>query len=105
MAKSDFLITETKDDETVNFRISGRVNSKNANELEFKLERTLREEEGKNIVLNMSKVEYLSSTGIRVILKIFRLSKDSGIKFNIEFPSENVRNVLGITALDELLLK
>ena len=92
-------------DDAVCYKIKGRINSINANELEFKLNKTIREEEGKNIILNMSQVEYMSSTGIRVILKIFRQCKEANRKFNIEFPSENVRNVLGITALDELLLK
>jgi anti-anti-sigma factor len=52
----------------------------------------------------MSQVEYLSSIGIRVVLKIFKISKEQGGTFNIEKPSKIVRNVLGMVALEEMLV-
>jgi len=54
--------------------------------------------------VNMSQVEYLSSVGIRVILKIYKQTMETGGKFNIERPSEIVKNVLGMVALKELVI-
>ncbi|MDR0473814.1 MAG: STAS domain-containing protein [Treponema sp.] len=104
MEKDEFTITEKKGIGSVTFIITGRVNTSNAGTLEYKLEKALNEKQT-TIILNMSQVVYLSSTGIRVLLKIYKQAKIAGGKFNIESPSENVKNVLGLTALDELLLK
>ena len=75
----------------------------NAAELERRLQ-TLQYNERTNIILNMFLVEYLCSGGIRVILKAYKTISASGGKFGIEEPSECVKNVLGIVALDEMLI-
>ena len=58
-----------------------------------------------NIIANMTQVSYLSSSGIRVLLSTFKKALKLEGQFRIERPSENVKNVLGIAALDEMLLK
>jgi len=85
------------------FVLKGRVNAASADVLLHRLAAALKEER-KTIVVNMSQVDYLSSVGIRVILKIYRQAAETGGKFNIERPSENVKNVLGMVALKELVL-
>ena len=57
-----------------------------------------------HIVLDMSLVEYLCSTGIRVILKAYKEAKAAGGTLGIAHPSECVRNVLGLVALNEMLI-
>ena len=88
----------------VKFVISGRINSTNAQELENKLKEALNEGH-RQIVLNMLRVDHLSSAGIKAILKAYKDAQSAGGKLGIEGPSENVRNVLGMTALDTLLFK
>ena len=90
--------------ELVKFTIAGRIYSSNADALEKHLEKAL-EEKSFNIILNMEQVDYISSIGIRVILKKYMEVKKAGGKLEIEMPSENVRNVLKITALDEMLIQ
>jgi anti-anti-sigma factor len=104
MKDEDLLITEEKSPGASRFIVKGRVNASSSDVLLFKLEKALKDGQ-KSIVLNMSQVEYLSSIGIRVILKIYKLASEKGGKFKIESPSENVKNVLGMTALQELLVK
>ena len=104
MINEDFTITKEKTHEGIKFIIKGRANTVSAEELQHYLEKAI--EEGQlNIVLNMLRVEYLSSAGIRVILKAYKDVKKAGGKLGIEMPSENVRNVLGQTALDEMLIR
>ena len=100
----NFVITKDKDKTQgiTRFIIQGRVNSNNSPVLQFKLEDALRDGDA-NIVLDMSQVEFLSSDGIRVILKIYKQAEKAGGKFRIEQPSENVRNVLGAVALSEMM--
>ncbi|MCL2129385.1 MAG: STAS domain-containing protein [Treponema sp.] len=90
--------------ESVKFTIIGRIYSSNADIFEKHLEKAL-EEKIYNMVLNMSQVEYISSIGIRVILKKYMEVKKAGGKLEIEMPSEGVMNVLRITALDGMLVQ
>ena len=100
----DFAITQEKNQEGVKLVIQGRMDSNNSVEFERKLAIVL-EDGPVDVVLNMSQVEYLCSTGIRVILKAYKNAKAAGYKFGIEAASDCVRNVLGMVALDEMLIK
>ena len=96
-------ITQDSDDGICRLSVTGRIDSNSANSLLLKLEEALVSGQ-KAIILNMYKVEYLSSTGIRVILKIYKQATEAGGSFNIERPSDIVKNVLGMVALKELLV-
>jgi len=103
--KNDELeIKEDKSPGTSRFILKGSVNAASADALLYTLEDALKEEQ-KTIIVNMFQVEYLSSIGIRVILKIYKQAAEAGAKFNIERPSENVKNVLGMVALKDLLVE
>ena len=104
MKVEEFEITEEKTPEGVKFLIKGRLNAANADELQQKLQ-TAMDNGLKSIVLNMLFVDFLSSAGIRVIIKYYQDIYNAGGIFGIEMPSENVRNVLGMTALDDMLIK
>jgi len=104
MKEEELEITEEKIHGAVKFVLKGRVNAASADSLEYRLENALTEGQ-KNLVVNMSQVEYLSSVGIRVILKIYKKAAEAGGKFSVERPSENVKNVLGMVALKEMLVQ
>ena len=103
MSHEEFEISKEKKADSVKFVISGRINSANSDELQYILEEAVKEG-AKNIVLNMLRVEYMSSAGIRVVINVYKDAKEAGGKLGIEMPSENVRNVLGMIALDEMLI-
>jgi len=98
------IIEEEKSQGAVKYTLKGRVNATNADSLQYKLETAVKEGHV-NILLNMSRIEYLSSIGIRVILKIYKQTAEKGGSFKIERPSENVRNVLGMVALKDMLVQ
>ena len=104
MAGDDLKITEDKtNSDTCRLILEGRITSVTSNDLSFKLFQA--EKKYKHIILNMRKVSYLSSGGIRILIMYFKSIKGSGGSFHVEMPSENVKNVLGMVALDEMLLK
>ena len=103
MNNEDLKITENIRDGICRFFAKGRVDSNTAESLLSKLEDALNNGQ-KIIILNMSQVDYLSSIGIRVILKIYKQVNETGGSFNVEHPSEIVRNVLGMVALKEMLV-
>ena len=105
MKNETFEITKEKNAKTgvTRFTIKGRINSKTSPVLKHKLEDALNYGEI-NIVLNMLQVAYLSSDGIRIILRIFKEAEKLGGSLKIELPSEMVRNVIGMVALNDLLI-
>ena len=102
--ENELIINKDIAAEFVKFTIVGRIYSSNAELLETRLGEALKEKQY-NMVLNLSGVDYISSIGIRVILKKYMEVKKAGGKLEIEMPSESVRNVLKITALDGMLIQ
>jgi len=103
MAENILEITQSIIDGICKMSVKGRIDSNSANELLLNLEKAL-SDGNKNIILNMMGVEYLSSIGIRVILKIYKQATEEGGYFKIENPSEIVKKVLGMVALKEMLV-
>ncbi|MDR1838449.1 MAG: STAS domain-containing protein [Treponema sp.] len=103
MVDNDLEITENIGKGICSLSAKGRIDANSADMLLEKLEHALKSGQ-KSIILNMSQVKYLSSVGIRVILKIYKQANEEGGKFNIERPSDIVKNVLGMVALSEMLV-
>jgi anti-anti-sigma factor len=100
MTAGNFSITQ----EGVRLTIHGHVDSNNAVALGCALDKALKEGQS-TIILNMLQVDFLCSTGIRVILKAYKEAQTAGGRLSIEEPSECVRNVLGVVALNEMLVQ
>jgi len=103
MIDENLQITQSVDQGICTFSAKGRIDSNSADLLLGKLENAINDGQ-KSIILNMSQIEYLSSIGIRVILKIYKQVSELGGAFNISRPSEIVKNVLGMVALQEMLV-
>ena len=103
MAEEILEITQSIIDDICKISVKGRIDSNSANGLLSNLEKAL-SGGNKNIILNMTEVEYLSSIGIRVILKIYKQATEEGGYLKIENPSEIVKKVLGMVALKEMLV-
>lgn len=73
---SDFSVHSEHQGAITVVAVSGRVDSVTAAALSKELEKALRS--GIRIVLNMKAVEYLSSAGVRAILKASQDAKKSG---------------------------
>ena len=103
--ENEFSFTEdNRSGRTAYFALKGHVGLHEASFMEDVLEKTARP--GCNrIIINMCLVKSFSSAGIRVILAMYKKLKKMGGTLQIDNPSENVKNVIGLTALDELLLK
>ena len=102
---SEFSFTEdSRSGRTTYFTLKGHVGLHEASVMESELENAARPGNSR-IIINMSSVKSFSSAGIRVILAMYKKLKSMGGKLQICNPSENVKNVIGLTALDELLIK
>jgi len=104
MAIDEFVITLEESEDSLRLTAKGHVNAINSTALQYELEEAIGKGQS-NIVLNMTQVDFLSSSGIRVILKTYKSMDKAGGQFRIERPSEVVKNVLGMTALEGMLLR
>jgi len=89
---------------TRRFTLKGLVSVKEAAFMERELEYAI-ESGCTRVIINMSLVSMFTSAGIRVIFAAHKKLKKAGGELKIESPAENVRNVIGMVALDELLLR
>jgi anti-anti-sigma factor len=103
LEETNLEITEELTDGVYRFTAKGHIDSNNADILLEKMLKALADGH-KTLVLNMFNIKYLSSIGIRVILQIYKKAAETGGKFNIEKPSEIVKNVLGMVAMKEMLV-
>ena len=104
MGNSGLSIKRETMPEGVRLILSGHVDTTNADVLQIELDKTIRNGSA-YIVMNMSDVDYLCSMGIRVILKAYKDADRMKGRLSIEEPSETVKKVLVLTALDKILIK
>jgi anti-sigma B factor antagonist len=80
--------------------ISGRIDSASSAELEASLQ-SLIDKGKRNLVLDMAKVEFLSSSGLRVIVNAYKACKEIG-QLCVAQPSERAASSLSIAGIDSL---
>jgi anti-anti-sigma factor len=89
--------------DVLELEIQGRLDGYWADHLSQSIEGVVREG-ARNLRLNLSGVSYLSSAGIRVLVRAHKqLSAVQG-SFSVSAPSEAVRSILQLTGLMELLI-
>ena len=101
--QSGVSITATRYDKYIWIDVGGKIDSQNSAVLGEYID-SLIKDGWKNIVLDMNEIKFFSSNGIRVVLATYKKLHEDG-SFHIAFPSSNVENVLGMVALDKMLLK
>jgi len=100
---SDLTMERVKASVGVKFKVVGRITTGNEAYFEKTLTRAL-EEGFSRIVLNMQEVSLMTSIGIRIILKTYKSCMEAGGKLRIEDPSEVVKNVMGLSALQQMMV-
>ena len=103
----DYSISRKSHDfTTCTFTVNGRISLNESSNMEDAINEAIGQGFTR-INLDMKNVSFLSSVGIRVLLAKYKelRSKSRHGRLKIKNPSENVRNVIGAIALDEMLLK
>ncbi len=81
--------------------VSGRIDSMNANELGDALTAEI-ERGGKQIVLDLAQVSYMSSAGLRELVAAYHRLQDVGGDLRLAQPSSRVQDVLEMSGLDTI---
>ncbi|MEW6568274.1 MAG: STAS domain-containing protein [Chloroflexota bacterium] len=81
--------------------IRGRVDSATSGELENAL-RSLLERGQYNLVLDLDQVEFLSSSGLRVLVSALKSVRSAGGELCLARPAEQAADAIAIAGLDAL---
>ena len=91
---------KTLEDNTLTLFLEGRIDSSNAPALEGEVTDAVAAQPGAEIVLDAEKLEYISSAGLRVLMKLRRRAKKALPVLNV---SPEVYEIFDITGFTELL--
>jgi anti-sigma B factor antagonist len=84
------------------YTVSGEVDISNAHLLKSKLE-TSYSEHAADLMIDVSDLGYIDSTGLGVIIGLFGQIRGAGHRIVLINPKENVKKLLRITSLDKVL--
>ena len=80
--------------------LSGRIDSENAAMIEEEIVRALAEQEGETIILDASELDYISSAGLRILL---RISKQTGKPMQVTGVSLDIYDIFETTGFTEIM--
>ncbi len=93
--------TEQTDDVLV-IHLEGRLIMSNSDEVKNAIKRAL-ETNRQPVRIDLKKVEFLDSTGIGVLISIYKFLKERKLEMTVANPNEAVQRVMTITKLDTIL--
>lgn len=76
--------------------LSGELDTAAATEVESALQPLL-ENEGKDIIIDCSELEYIASSGLRILLGILKKAKSVGCRVTLKNVNEVIEDVLKLT--------
>ena len=65
-------VTKRIENDTLYFELAGRVDTSNANQVEQAIQSIKSENSASNYIVDAAKLEFISSAGLRVILKLLK---------------------------------
>ena len=93
-------LKRNKQDDKLTVAIAGRLDTLSSPEVEAQLEPAL---EGiKELVIDLKDLEYISSSGLRVLLGAEKAMKNRG-ELKIANPNETVMDIFKVTGFDSIL--
>jgi len=92
-------ISSRKIDTTTIFDLSGDIDLGNSPTVRKALLREVRENRAPRVVMNLSKVRYIDSSGVASLIEGLKASRDAGSRFILVGLSASAREVLQLSRL------
>jgi anti-anti-sigma factor len=96
-------IDQKWDRDVAHMRIHGRIDAYWADHLTKAINSAI-SSGARHVTLNLSRVEYISSAGIRLLIAFHKQFRSKSGSLQVHHPSESVASVLNLTGLDEVLI-
>jgi anti-anti-sigma factor len=97
-----FSVTVSKHGDRATLELRGELDMSGTDRLRIALEQAEEPPSGL-LVLDLSKLDFIDSTGLEVLLRAARRAHDSGRRLIVARPSRYVRRLLEMTAIDQSL--
>ncbi|WP_051588744.1 anti-sigma factor antagonist [Ruminococcus sp. NK3A76] len=98
-------ITHTLDNGILTVSLGGRIDTTNAAEAEEKALAAVSQSGASKLILDMSELEYISSAGLRVLMKLRKLSDEPPQMINVSSQIYDILETTGFTELFEVSKK
>ena len=98
-------ITHTLDNGILTVSLGGRIDTTNAAEAEEKVLAAMSQSGASKLILDMSELEYISSAGLRVLMKLRKLSDEPPQMINVSSQIYDILETTGFTELFEVSKK
>jgi len=82
--------------------LEGRLDVHQSNDIEKAIDRLIENKDNINILINLEKVEYLSSSGLRIFIATKRKLKDKDGKMRLMNMNDAVRKIFKVVELIDL---
>jgi anti-sigma B factor antagonist len=92
-------ISARRVDKTTIFDVSGDIDLANSPEIRKALLREVKENRTPKVVMNLSKVRYIDSSGVASLVEGLKASRDAGSRFILYGLSPTAREVLQLSRL------
>ncbi|MCF0182636.1 MAG: STAS domain-containing protein [Muribaculaceae bacterium] len=93
--------TIQQNDGRITVCISGRLDTLTASQLDIETQNLLTDAV-KQLTLDISQLNYISSSGIRCFVRLFNEAKAAGIEFNITGIQPAIREIFDITRISKI---
>lgn len=84
-------------------QVDGEVIFNNSNQVKEEAKEIIKENEINKLIIDLTSTSYLDSSGIGVILSLFKFMRDKSGKLLIANPNEKVKRVFEVTKLNQIL--
>ena len=91
--------------DTLYLTISGELDEHSANYVRLNIDEQLDNQDFKQIIIDLSSLEFMDSTGIGVLLGRYKKMKQRGIPIYITNPSTHADKIFRMTALYDVMPK
>jgi anti-anti-sigma factor len=96
-------ITEEHENDLHYVVMEGRLDGKQSDAATLQLEKIQKEQVDSRVVLDLEKLEYISSAGLRVLLIAAKQAKANGVEFMLCSPTREVKEVLDISGFGSIM--
>lgn len=92
------------EDETAVLKFEGEIIFENSNQLKEEAKNKLsKKKKIKNLIVDLTQVPYLDSSGVGVLLSLFKFIHKKGGKIAISNPNDKIRRVFEVTKMTEII--
>ncbi len=86
-------------------RVSGEVDLSNAERFEEAIQLACTDGGDRNVLVDLSELSFIDSTGLRVLIEATRNSRSNGDQLHFRGPSPQVRRILEVTGIFDYLFE